>query len=205
MAPLYTAFGRTSSTPLPPRTTTAPRARCVKRRGARERAELILADAGLALELADALDAEPWNAEIRAETDEALSLTGKDVGTPIIHFEPPTGVAFFGPVISRLPAEDSAAVSWDHVNRHAPRDHPFAGRNGSERREQGGPLGLSHYSGLIQSVCAVWPPCSRSQTIGKNPYRPWSLAVKTMSVVCSSSGSVGSVFSMTITWPVVWC
>ena len=38
---------------------------------------------------------------IRRETDEALELTGKDVGTPIIHFRPPDGVAFFGPVISR--------------------------------------------------------------------------------------------------------
>jgi hypothetical protein len=37
------------------------------------------------------------------------------VGTPIIHFEPPAGVAFFGPVISRLPGEDSAVELWDHV------------------------------------------------------------------------------------------
>ena len=37
------------------------------------------------------------------------------MGTPIIHFEPPTGVAFFGPVISRLPHDDSAAELWDHV------------------------------------------------------------------------------------------
>ena len=49
------------------------------------------------------------------ETDEALALTGKDVGTPIIHFEPPDGVAFFGPVISRLPSEDAAGELWDHV------------------------------------------------------------------------------------------
>jgi hypothetical protein len=42
-------------------------------------------------------------------------LTGKDVGTPIIHFEPPDGVAFFGPVISRLPAPDQAGELWDHV------------------------------------------------------------------------------------------
>ncbi|MDQ0734990.1 hypothetical protein QFZ50_001453 [Arthrobacter agilis] len=37
------------------------------------------------------------------------------MGTPIIHFEPPAGVTFFGPVISRLPAQDSAAELWDHV------------------------------------------------------------------------------------------
>jgi hypothetical protein len=29
------------------------------------------------------------------KTGEALALTGKDVGTPIIHFGPPHGTAFF--------------------------------------------------------------------------------------------------------------
>lgn len=86
-----------------------------ERRGTREFVEPILAEAGLPLALADALDDESWDSEIRQETAEALALTGKDVGTPIIHFEPPTGVAFFGPVISRLPAEDSATELWDHV------------------------------------------------------------------------------------------
>jgi hypothetical protein len=60
-------------------------------------------------------DDASYDAVVRAETDEALSLTGKDVGTPIIHFRPPTGVAFFGPVISRLPAEEDAVRLWDHV------------------------------------------------------------------------------------------
>ena len=52
---------------------------------------------------------------IRAETDEALALTGRDVGTPILHFQPPDGTAFFGPVISRLPSPDDAGRLWDHV------------------------------------------------------------------------------------------
>jgi hypothetical protein len=52
---------------------------------------------------------------VQAETDEALALTGKDIGTPILHFEPPDGVAFFGPVISRLPGENEAEQLWDHV------------------------------------------------------------------------------------------
>ena len=56
----------------------------------------------LAVGLADALD-DPAGRGVRAEGDEALSLTGRDVGTPIIHFSPPGGTAFFGPVISRLP------------------------------------------------------------------------------------------------------
>ena len=53
--------------------------------------------------------------EIRAETEEALALTGRDVGTPILHFQPPDGTAFFGPVISRLPNEADAGALWDHV------------------------------------------------------------------------------------------
>ena len=48
-------------------------------------------------ELADALDDTSLDAEIRAETDEALALTGKDVGTPILHFQPPTGVGVLRP------------------------------------------------------------------------------------------------------------
>src|SRR5215218_2376678 len=84
-------------------------------RDTREFVEPILAEAGLPADLADALDDEGADEEIRAETDEALALTGKDVGTPILHFQPPEGVAFFGPVISRLPDESQALALWDHV------------------------------------------------------------------------------------------
>ncbi len=84
-------------------------------RGTRDFVEPILAEVGLPLELAEALDDDSWDAQVQAETDEALSLTGKDVGTPIIHFDPPDGVAFFGPVISREPQEDDAVELWDHV------------------------------------------------------------------------------------------
>jgi 2-hydroxychromene-2-carboxylate isomerase len=83
--------------------------------GSRERAASILAEVGLPTALADAVDDASADAEIQAETDEALSLTGKDVGTPILHFRPPEGVAFFGPVISRLPSEEKAVDLWDHV------------------------------------------------------------------------------------------
>jgi hypothetical protein len=84
-------------------------------RGTRAFLEPALTEASLPGELADALDDESFDAEVRAETDEALALTGKDVGTPIIHFQPPAGVAFFGPVISRLPSEADAGRLWDHV------------------------------------------------------------------------------------------
>jgi hypothetical protein len=65
--------------------------------------------------VADALEGTSIDAELQRETDEALGLTGRDVGTPIIHFQPPDGVAFFGPVISRLPDEADATRLWDHV------------------------------------------------------------------------------------------
>jgi hypothetical protein len=84
-------------------------------RGSRPFAEAALARAGLPAGLAGALDDPTWDAEIRAEGDEALALTGKDVGTPIIHFSPPKGTALFGPVISRLPSPEDAVRLWDHV------------------------------------------------------------------------------------------
>ncbi len=75
----------------------------------------VLAELGLPAELVEALDSEAFDAEIETETTTALALTGKDVGTPILQFQPPEGVAFFGPVISRLPSERDAAELWDHV------------------------------------------------------------------------------------------
>ena len=84
-------------------------------RGTRGFVKSILADADLAADLADALDDETFDALIQRETDEALALTGQDVGTPIIQFGPPDGMAFFGPVISRLPSAADAVQLWDHV------------------------------------------------------------------------------------------
>jgi 2-hydroxychromene-2-carboxylate isomerase len=85
------------------------------RRGTRAFVEPVLASAGLPAALAGALDDDSLDAVVQSETDEALALTGRDVGTPIIHVRPPTGVAFFGPVISRLPSEEDAVRLWDHV------------------------------------------------------------------------------------------
>ena len=60
-------------------------------RGSREFVEPLLKRAGLPAALADALDAASWDGELRAETDEALALTGKDVGTPSSTSGRPTG------------------------------------------------------------------------------------------------------------------
>jgi 2-hydroxychromene-2-carboxylate isomerase len=84
-------------------------------RGTVDFVEPILRAAGLPTALAAALDDTALDAVVQAETDEALALTGKDVGTPILQIDPPDGLAFFGPVISRLPDDDQAAELWDHV------------------------------------------------------------------------------------------
>jgi hypothetical protein len=83
--------------------------------GARHTLEPLLREAGLPTELAAALDDTTLDGVIQEETEEALALTGRDVGTPILHFQPPAGTAFFGPVISRLPSADDAGPLWDHV------------------------------------------------------------------------------------------
>ena len=74
-----------------------------------------LQECGLPTDLVAQLDDTSRDAQLQAETDEALALTGKDVGTPILHVAPPEGAAFFGPVISRLPSDEDAARLWDHV------------------------------------------------------------------------------------------
>ncbi|MCY7395783.1 MAG: hypothetical protein LH468_06425 [Nocardioides sp.] len=74
-----------------------------------------LVEVGLPESLVRHLDDEARDEQLQAETDEALALTGKDVGTPILHIAPPQGAAFFGPVISRLPSDEQAAELWDHV------------------------------------------------------------------------------------------
>ena len=75
----------------------------------------LLAGLGLDADLVDALDDTSFDEVIRAETDEALARTGRDVGTPIIAYDPPDGPAFFGPVISRVPEGDEAVRLWDAV------------------------------------------------------------------------------------------
>ncbi len=114
MDPLHAALGAHIFDTASPSDVTDEKERR-ERRGTREFVDPILREAGLPTELADALDDESWDAGIRAEGQEALRLTGKDVGTPIIHFDPPEGVAFFGPVISRLPEPGTAGELWDHV------------------------------------------------------------------------------------------
>lgn len=83
--------------------------------GTRDAVAPLLAGLDLDADLVDALDDEAWDDVVRAETDDARARTGRDVGTPIIAYDPPDGPAFFGPVISRVPDDADALRLWDAV------------------------------------------------------------------------------------------
>jgi 2-hydroxychromene-2-carboxylate isomerase len=65
---------------------------------------------------AHALD-ESHDEWIASETELAFSRTGRDVGTPIMTFNPgqPNEGSFFGPVINRVPRGDEAVRLWEAV------------------------------------------------------------------------------------------
>lgn len=77
----------------------------------------IVADAGLPAEVAAAFEDSTHDEVIRYETEAALSRTGKDVGTPILTFNPKSAneASLFGPVISQAPKGDEAMKLWDAV------------------------------------------------------------------------------------------
>jgi hypothetical protein len=75
-----------------------------------------LRSVGIAEEYLAAANDPTWDAVLQADTDEALSRTGKDVGTPIISFRRDGSTySFFGPVISTVPRGADALRLWDAV------------------------------------------------------------------------------------------
>ena len=77
----------------------------------------VVAEAGLPSEIASAFEDSTHDEVIRFETETALSRTGKDVGTPILTFNPKAAneASLFGPVISKAPKGDEAVKLWDAV------------------------------------------------------------------------------------------